>query len=150
MTSRRSADAMGLVGALVYLAFVVVAVSIPMLLIPLALCHVFEECQLTFRWTIGTIVLTSIGFFVLAVGVSLFMGLLVRAVPRLGHPAINGAVKGLVEVGLLWWFYGLLIEPSGHALLASVVLTVFCLVTEPILDRALDRQRRGGVGPSDT
>lgn len=79
--------------------------------------------------------------FALGIGVSLLMGVLARVIAPLGHLVVNKVTKESLEFLVLWWFYSTLMQPVSYAFGASVVVTIVTAVTEPILDRALQRQK---------
>ena len=85
--------------------------------------------------------------FALGMGVSLLMGVLARVVAPLTHPVVNRVFKEILEFLVLWWFYSTLMHPTSYAFWASIVVMIMTTVTEPILDRAAERQKHAPNQP---
>jgi len=85
--------------------------------------------------------------FALGMGVSLLMGVLARVVAPLTHPVVNRVFKEILEFLVLWWFYSTLMHPASYAFWASIVVMIMTTVTEPILDRAAERQKHAPNQP---
>lgn len=69
---------------------------------------------------------------------------IVRVFPAFEHSGLLVVTKGILEFVVLWGFYSLLIGPWGYAVITSIVVTVVCDLTQPLLDRAVGDQRRPG------
>ena len=60
---------------------------------------------------------------------------------------VNRVFKGVLEFLVLWWFYSTLMHPTSYAFWASIVVMIMTTVTEPILDRAIERQKHAPNQP---
>ncbi|MDO4412900.1 hypothetical protein [Cutibacterium sp.] len=138
---KKSDDLLGMVGAGVFFLGVVIVVIAPFVIVPVLFPLIFEGCYLESPLTWKTLVLGVLVLFALGIGISLIMGVLARVIVSLSRPAANKAVREILEFLVLWWFYSTLIQPDRYAFSASIVVTAITAVTEPILDKAIDRQK---------
>lgn len=139
--SQKFDNLLGILGAGAFFIGVVVFVMAPFLIVPAVFALVFPGCSLDSPWTWQTVIVGGLVLFALGIGVSLLMGVLARVIAPLGHLVVNKVTKESLEFLVLWWFYSTLMQPVSYAFGASVVVTIVTAVTEPILDRALQRQK---------
>lgn len=139
--SQKFDNLLGILGAGAFFIGVVVFVMAPFLIVPAVFALVFPGCSLDSPWTWQTVIVGGLVLFALGIGVSLLMGVLARVIAPLGHLVVNKVTKESLEFLVLWWFYSTLMLPVSYAFGASVVVTIVTAVTEPILDRALQRQK---------
>lgn len=137
---RRPADALGAAGALAFFLVIIVVVSMPMLIIPPVLAHLFPGCRLRNPWTWQLVVGGSLAVFMIGIGVSYLVGMTSRAVPLLQKPLPFRAFKEVAEFLALFACYAVVLQPWGYALLATSILTLVTILTEPVLNRGLAAQ----------
>jgi len=147
VVSKKFDDLLGMLGEIVFFLVIVILVMAPFIMIPALFALVFQECYLDSPWTWETVVLGGLVLFALGMGVSLLMGVLARVVAPLTHPVVNRVFKESLEFLVLWWFYSTLMHPPSYAFWASIVVMIMTTVTEPILDRAIERQKHAPNQP---
>ncbi|WP_288718644.1 hypothetical protein [uncultured Cutibacterium sp.] len=134
-------DLVGMLGTGAVFLGVIVFVMAPFIMVPAIFALVFPGCDLDSPWMWQTVIVGGVALFAMGMGVSLLMGVLARLFAPLAHPVVNKVTHESLAFLVLWWFYSALIHPAICAFSAAIVVTLITAATEPVLDRALQRQK---------
>lgn len=127
----------GPAGAVAFTAVVVVTVMTVLLLVPLGLGILVPGARLTDNW----VSLSGLAMFLAGLAVTPLVRALGLFAKVFRHRAVSLWTRRAVEFLVLVGWYHLFVGPLVVAVASAVVASLVVALTEPLLDRALARQK---------
>lgn len=136
-------DVAGAVGAGALTALIMTVIAAFLVFVPLGIALSIPGCYLKVQWAWWMVIGLPVLLVILGVLTAGLVEGLARLILVLRRPGPLLMIRGILEFVVLWGFYSLLIGAQSYALTTSIIVTLFCDLTEPLLDRALAKQRKG-------